>query len=132
MTTGTVKWFNATKGFGFIAPDDGGNDVFVHISAVERAGMGSLNEGQKLSYEFEARQPARQDIGGKPPRHVTSADREIIRGCTGISRIGNAAATSIGARRPKPAGFFASGRRDYCSRSSRSRCRSSVSRHAVR
>jgi CspA family cold shock protein len=51
MTTGTVKWFNATKGFGFIAPDDGGNDVFVHISAVERAGMGSLNEGQKLSYE---------------------------------------------------------------------------------
>jgi cold shock protein len=51
MTTGTVKWFNATKGFGFIAPDDGGNDVFVHISAVERAGMGSLNEGQKLSFE---------------------------------------------------------------------------------
>jgi cold shock protein len=51
MATGTVKWFNATKGFGFIQPDDGGNDVFVHISAVERAGMGSLNEGQKLSYE---------------------------------------------------------------------------------
>ena len=51
MTTGTVKWFNATKGFGFIQPDDGGNDVFVHISAVERAGLGSLNEGQKLSYE---------------------------------------------------------------------------------
>jgi CspA family cold shock protein len=51
MSTGTVKWFNATKGFGFIQPDDGGNDVFVHISAVERAGMGSLNEGQKLSYE---------------------------------------------------------------------------------
>jgi len=51
MSTGTVKWFNATKGFGFIQPDDGGNDVFVHISAVERAGMGSLNEGQKLSFE---------------------------------------------------------------------------------
>src|SRR5258708_40375783 len=51
MATGTVKWFNATKGFGFIQPDDGGNDVFVHISAFERAGMGSLNEGQKLSYE---------------------------------------------------------------------------------
>jgi CspA family cold shock protein len=50
MTTGTVKWFNATKGFGFIQPDDGGNDVFVHISAVERAGMGSLNEGQKISF----------------------------------------------------------------------------------
>jgi cold shock protein len=51
MKTGTVKWFNATKGFGFIQPDDGGTDVFVHISAVERAGMGSLNEGQKLSFE---------------------------------------------------------------------------------
>jgi CspA family cold shock protein len=51
MTTGTVKWFNATKGFGFIQPDDGGNDVFVHISAVERAGLSSLNEGQKLSFE---------------------------------------------------------------------------------
>ena len=51
MATGTVKWFNATKGFGFIQPDDGGNDVFVHISAVERAGLGSLNECQKLSFE---------------------------------------------------------------------------------
>jgi CspA family cold shock protein len=46
-----VKWFNATKGFGFIQPDDGGNDVFVHISAVERAGLGTLREGQKVSYE---------------------------------------------------------------------------------
>ena len=53
MTTGTVKWFNGQKGFGFIQPDDGGADVFVHISAVERAGMGSLNEGQKLSFELE-------------------------------------------------------------------------------
>lgn len=53
MTTGTVKWFNSTKGFGFIQPDNGGADVFVHISAVERAGMGSLNEGQKLSFELE-------------------------------------------------------------------------------
>ena len=51
MATGTVKWFNATKGFGFSQPDDGGTDVFVHISAVERAGLSSLNEGQKLSYE---------------------------------------------------------------------------------
>lgn len=53
MTTGTVKWFNPTKGFGFIQPDDGGNDVFVHISAVERSGLGSLNEGQKVSFELE-------------------------------------------------------------------------------
>jgi CspA family cold shock protein len=53
MATGTVKWFNATKGFGFIQPDDGGNDVFVHISAVERSGLGSLHEGQKISYELE-------------------------------------------------------------------------------
>lgn len=51
MPTGTVKWFNATKGFGFIQPDNGGPDVFVHISAVERAGLGSLDEGQKISYE---------------------------------------------------------------------------------
>ncbi len=51
MTTGTVKWFNATKGFGFIQPDDGGVDVFVHISAVERAGMHGLNEGQKIAFE---------------------------------------------------------------------------------
>ena len=52
MSTGTVKWFNAQKGFGFIQPDDGGKDVFVHISGVERAGMSNLNEGQKLSYEL--------------------------------------------------------------------------------
>jgi cold shock protein len=52
MSTGTVKWFNSQKGFGFIQPDDGGKDVFVHISAVERAGMSNLNEGQKLSYEL--------------------------------------------------------------------------------
>ena len=53
MATGTVKWFNPTKGFGFIEPSDGGKDVFVHSSAVERAGMNSLNEGQKVSYELE-------------------------------------------------------------------------------
>jgi CspA family cold shock protein len=51
MASGTVKWFNGQKGYGFIQPDDGGKDVFVHISAVERAGMSSLNEGQKISYE---------------------------------------------------------------------------------
>lgn len=53
MATGTVKWFNAQKGFGFIAPDDGGSDVFVHISAVERAGLSGLAEGQKVSYEVK-------------------------------------------------------------------------------
>jgi len=54
MATGTVKWFNATKGFGFIQPDDGGKDAFVHISAVERAGLDRLMEGQKVEYEVVA------------------------------------------------------------------------------
>jgi CspA family cold shock protein len=54
MTQGTVKWFNSQKGFGFIQPDDGSKDVFVHVSAVERAGMRSLNEGQKAFYEVVA------------------------------------------------------------------------------
>jgi CspA family cold shock protein len=53
MSIGTVKWFNSQKGFGFIQPNDGGNDVFVHISAVERAGLGTLNEGQSISYVLE-------------------------------------------------------------------------------
>lgn len=53
MATGTVKWFNGQKGFGFIQPDEGGADVFVHISAVERAGMASLHEGQKIGYELQ-------------------------------------------------------------------------------
>ena len=53
MATGTVKWFNGQKGLGFIAPDDGGQDVFVHISAVERAGLSGLAEGQKISYEVQ-------------------------------------------------------------------------------
>jgi CspA family cold shock protein len=54
MTTGTVKWFNLQKGFGFIAPEDGSKDAFVHISAVERAGMSNLREGQKVSFELVA------------------------------------------------------------------------------
>jgi len=53
MTEGTVKWFNLAKGFGFINPDDGGKDAFVHISAVERAGLSTLNEGQRVSYEVQ-------------------------------------------------------------------------------
>jgi cold shock protein len=53
MTIGTVKWFNAQRGYGFIQPDDGSNDVFVHISAVERAGISNLHEGQRLSFELE-------------------------------------------------------------------------------
>ena len=52
MPKGTVKWFNSTKGYGFIQPDEGGSDVFVHISAVERAGLNSLNDNQKISYEL--------------------------------------------------------------------------------
>ena len=54
MATGTVKWFNETKGYGFIQPDNGGKDIFVHISAVERAGLRSLKDGQKISYEVES------------------------------------------------------------------------------
>ena len=54
MAQGTVKWFNSTKGFGFIQPEAGGADVFVHISAVERAGLRTLNEGQKMSYEIQS------------------------------------------------------------------------------
>ena len=55
MASGTVKWFNAQKGYGFIQPDDGSKDVFVHITAVERAGLSDLNEGQKVSFDLEER-----------------------------------------------------------------------------
>ena len=63
MPTGTVKWFNTTKGYGFIAPDGGDKDVFVHISAVERAGLRSLNDNQKVSYELEAGRDGKQSAG---------------------------------------------------------------------
>ncbi|MGR3289772.1 MAG: cold-shock protein [Paracoccaceae bacterium] len=63
MATGTVKWFNSTKGFGFIQPDDGGKDVFVHISAVEQAGMTSLADDQKISYEMVEGRDGRQSAG---------------------------------------------------------------------
>lgn len=65
MATGTVKWFNATKGFGFIQPDDGGADVFVHISAVERAGLQGLKEGQKLSYDLVTDQRRGKTFAGE-------------------------------------------------------------------
>ncbi len=63
MSTGTVKFFNTAKGFGFIRPDDGSKDVFVHVSAVERAGIGTLNEGQKLSYELEQGRDGKSSAG---------------------------------------------------------------------
>ena len=63
MATGTVKWFNATKGFGFIQPDDGGKDVFLHISAVERAGLQSPADGQKVEYELESGRDGRTSAG---------------------------------------------------------------------
>jgi len=63
MSTGIVKFFNTAKGFGFIRPDDGSKDVFVHVSAVERAGLGSLNEGQKLSFELEQGKDGKSSAG---------------------------------------------------------------------
>ncbi len=64
MSTGTVKWFNDQKGYGFIQPDDGGKDVFVHISAVQRSGLNGLVEGQKISYELETdRRTGKQSAG---------------------------------------------------------------------
>ena len=66
MANGTVKWFNATKGFGFIQPEDGGKDVFVHISAVERAGLRSLNEGQQVSYEEQNERGRTAAVNLKP------------------------------------------------------------------
>ena len=69
MPTGTVKWFNATKGYGFIEPEDGSSDAFVHISAVERAGLSTLSEGQKVSYQL---QPGRNGKSSAEDLTVTS------------------------------------------------------------
>ncbi len=63
MATGTVKWFNADKGFGFIAPDEGGKDVFVHITAVREAGLETLNDDQKVEFEMEAGRDGRSSAG---------------------------------------------------------------------
>ena len=63
MPVGTVKWFNATKGFGFIMPSDGGKDVFVHISAVERAGLKTLSDNQKVAYEMQSGRDGRSSAG---------------------------------------------------------------------
>lgn len=65
MATGTVKWYNSTKGYGFIEPSDGGKDVFVHVSAVEGAGMNGLNEGQKVSYEVEQDRRSGKESAGQ-------------------------------------------------------------------
>lgn len=65
MATGTVKWFNSTKGYGFIQPDDGGKDVFVHISAVEAAGLRGLDENQKVSYEIERDRRSGKELAGQ-------------------------------------------------------------------
>ena len=65
MATGTVKWFNSTKGYGFVQPDDGGKDVFVHISAVEAAALNGLNEGQQISYEIESDRRTGKESAGQ-------------------------------------------------------------------
>ena len=89
MATGVVKWFNGTKGFGFIQPDEGGADVFVHISAVERAGMGTLNEGQKVAFELERDQRSGKMSAGQL-QSVLDGGR--LQACTKLRRAGDSPA----------------------------------------
>lgn len=84
MPTGTVKWFNAQKGFGFIAPDDGGSDAFVHISAVERAGMSDLREGQKVSFELVTDQRSGKMSGRQASVSELIASAEPGSGAAGV------------------------------------------------
>jgi CspA family cold shock protein len=76
---GTVKFFNAERGYGFIKPDDGGRDVFVHITAVERAGLKALTEGQRLSFEVEPDKEGQGSKGGQPRRHGLMPERRFGR-----------------------------------------------------
>src|SRR5215470_13126733 len=91
VSMGTVKWFNATKGYGFIQPDDGGNDVFVHISAVERAGLGTLREGQKVSYEVvpDRRSASRRPTTCASPDKDCGLRRALLQGRERFSRPDN-------------------------------------------
>ena len=73
MATGTVKWFNTQKGYGFIQPDQGGKDIFVHISAVERSQLGSLAEGQKIGFELQRDRKTGRESARRPPRRLKSA-----------------------------------------------------------
>ena len=97
QTSGTVKWFNATKGYGFIQPDDGSKDVFVHISAVEKAGLRSLYEGQRVSFTNERDPP-------RPVRGRESASGRIVSLCASLARAAGDAAYRGGLSRPAPPG----------------------------
>ena len=78
MTQGTVKWFNGQKGFGFIQPDDGGKDVFVHISAVERAGMSGLDEGQKVSFDVVADRRTGEVLSSQSAHRLIGAPNQSL------------------------------------------------------